>query len=107
MGRMATVYFLVALASLQFCGCVTFVPFAEFIKDVEGATYDTVMQPRDVQKLRVRDQAAFTEMQQHILSHYAGVNVTHSFVDIQHFDCVTIESQPSLPKGGTLAPSTP
>jgi len=60
-----------------------------------------------VQKLRVRDQAAFTEVQQHILSHYAGVNVTHSFVDIQHFDCVTIESQPSLPKGGRLATPPP
>ena len=45
----------------------------------------------------VRDEEAFQEMRSHILNHYDGVVVTHSFLKGgRHFDCITIESQPSV-----------
>jgi len=73
-----------------------FVPYQDFIADVQKSTFTDVMSRNGASPYMVRDELAFNEMRQHILSHYEGVNVTHSFFDLQHFDCVTIESQPSL-----------
>jgi len=52
------------------------------------------------------DEPAFSEMRQHILSLYEGVEVTHSFVDDngQIFDCIPVEQQPSL-KGASTGPA--
>ena len=57
--------------------------------------------------VRVRDEASFIEMRGHILEMYKGVNVTNSFLDGGYFDCVTVETQPSLRGGTVAAPPTP
>jgi hypothetical protein len=75
---------------------VNFVPFHDFIADVQTSTFADVMSSNGASGFSVRDEFAFNEMRQHIISHYEGVNVTHSFLDVHHFDCVTVESQPSL-----------
>src|SRR5271167_2681467 len=71
-----------------------FVPFANFIQSVstaDSAAY--VGQPGN----QIQDAASFEQMRQHILSIYNGVEVSHSFVvDLQHFDCVPINQQPSV-----------
>jgi hypothetical protein len=100
---MASAHVCLLFASLPWGSLAAVTPFKDFIKDVHRATYDEVMQRNGAYK--VRDSAAFEEMRRHIVSHYTGVNVTHSFLDEHHFDCITIESQPSLPKGSK--PATP
>jgi hypothetical protein len=47
---------------------------------------------------RVSERAEFDAMQSHVLGLYEGVEVQHSFVDLngQIFDCLPIEQQPSL-----------
>lgn len=71
-----------------------FVPFRDFIQKVETAnSAHFVGQPGN----RVRNQAAFEQMRQHILEMYQGVEVSHSFVlSSRYFDCVPINQQPSV-----------
>jgi len=82
-------------------------PFKDFIDDMRNVTFDNLAQRNGPWKVAGR--AAFDEMRNHILSHYEGVNVTHSYCGEHHFDCITIESQPSLIKarGGHLATPPP
>lgn len=72
------------------------VPFTDFLDDVRKSSYADAMSQNGASDFKVRNEDAFEEMREHILSHYDGVNVTESFLDLHHFDCVTVESQPSL-----------
>jgi hypothetical protein len=71
-----------------------FVSFRSFIDNITAASpTDYVGRPAT----RVRDAAAFEEMRQHILTMYADVHLSHSFVmDSGYFDCVPVEQQPSV-----------
>jgi hypothetical protein len=56
----------------------------------------------------VANAAAFTEMRQHILNLYQGVNVTHSFVQgAQTYDCIPVEQQPSVRMSGVKGIAAP
>lgn len=58
---------------------------------------------------RVAHEAAFSEMQAHILELYEQVEAPHSFVDESGaiFDCIPIEQQPSLRGSAEEVPSAP
>jgi hypothetical protein len=74
-----------------------FVPFQQFLSATRDAKASDFV---GKQNLRVKDDASFQEMRDHILSLYEGVTVKHSFVeDGRHVDCVPFEQQPSL-RGG-------
>jgi hypothetical protein len=71
-----------------------FISYNEFINKVKEARL-TEYAARD--GVRVRDQAAFDEMRNHILNMNKGVQQVSSFVvDSTYFDCIRIESQPSV-----------
>lgn len=80
--------------------------FASFLESVQAASFDTYSGREEVQ---VRDQDAFTEMQNYILGLYRGVEVIHSFVDAngQIFDCIPIEQQPALKAAPGQPPRLP
>ena len=72
----------------------TFVPFKDFLQSVHGADPAAHLSSPSV---HVRDNQAFEEMRQHLLTMYRDVAVSHSFVlNSQHFDCVLVEQQPSV-----------
>jgi len=72
---------------------VEFVPFNQFLKSTADIN-STVMNRADS---KVRERKNFEEMRRHVLSLYAGVEVSHSFVrDASTFDCVPVEQQPGL-----------
>src|SRR4051812_10191045 len=74
-----------------------FVPFPQFLSATRDANASDFV---GKQNLRVKDDASFQEMRNHILSLYEGVTVKHSFLeDGRHVDCVPFEQQPSL-RGG-------
>ena len=74
-----------------------FVPFAQFLSATKDAKASDFI---GKQNLRVRDDASFQEMRDHVLSLYEGVTVKRSFVeDGRHVDCVPFDQQPSL-RGG-------
>jgi hypothetical protein len=77
-------------------------PFKEFLDDVSKAKLDTLA-PHAATK--VKESSSLEEMRNHILSHYKGVEVQHSFVDANGsvFDCVPVEQQPSLQGKGAPA----
>lgn len=82
-----------------------FVPFSDFIQGVASANSGSYVGQTGYQ---VSDAASFEAMQQHILTMYAGVSVTHSFVqDSQHFDCIAISQQPSVRLLGIDSIATP
>jgi Neprosin/Neprosin activation peptide len=58
---------------------------------------------------RVAHEAAFSEMQAHILELYDQVEAPHSFVDESGaiFDCIPIEQQPSLRGSAEQVPTAP
>lgn len=70
-------------------------PHREFLNGVENARFDAF---RRAPQARVRDEAAFAEMQAHILRVYEGVDVVRSVTDAAGhvFDCIPLEHQPSL-----------
>jgi hypothetical protein len=71
-----------------------FIPFDEFLQGVRDASFEDYSQRDGAQ---VRDEDAFEEMRNHILSMYDGVEQVSTFmVDDQYFDCITIDSQPSV-----------
>src|SRR5262249_42217247 len=74
-------------------GAREFVTFDRFLQHTKAATpWNT-----RVVESKLRDHAAFEEMQRHLLRLYDGVRVRHSFVkDGNHFDCVPVEQQPSV-----------
>lgn len=80
--------------------------FNDFISEVRRVTFQDVKIVNavfqvNVENVKVRDEAAFEEMKSHILYMYHGVDVKHSFRRIsQHFDCVTMQSQPSVLRRG-------
>jgi hypothetical protein len=74
-----------------------FISFDDFLKLTRDATYAEFAGLEDT---RVRDEEAFEAMRDHILNMYDGAQVASSFaVDGQYFDCVTIETQPSVRLG--------
>jgi hypothetical protein len=71
-----------------------FIPFAQFLKSVNDAQFADYAKREGA---RVRDQAAFDEMRKHILTMYDNVKQVSSFtVDNNYFDCITIDTQPSV-----------
>jgi len=71
-----------------------FISFGDFLQSVRDASFDDYAGRDDA---AVRDADAFEEMRQHILTMYDGVEQVSTFVvDGQYFDCITVESQPSL-----------
>ena len=71
-----------------------FIPFDTFVEQVRTAAFDDFDGATDS---RVRDDDAFNEMLDHVLTLYDGADVDHSFeLDGQVVDCITIESQPSV-----------
>jgi hypothetical protein len=51
----------------------------------------------DMASSKAKDDSAFEEMRQHILTMYKGVAVSHSYVQASnHFDCVPTGQQPSV-----------
>jgi len=70
-----------------------FVPFQDFLEATKAPNSTVMNRPES----RVKDSKSFEQMRRYILSLYAGVQVTHSFVaDSSHFDCVPAEQQPSI-----------
>jgi hypothetical protein len=71
-----------------------FVPFSEFVTSLKYAEApDYLARP----EVKISDAASFSEMRQHLIGLYSGVDVKHSYVlDAQTFDCVPIEQQPGL-----------
>ena len=80
-----------------------FPSFSAFIDSVHGARHDDyAVKPA----ARAEKSDAFDAMRAHILDLYEGVDVAHSFVDLngQVFDCIPIEAQPSL-RGSAEGPA--
>jgi hypothetical protein len=73
----------------------TFVAFSEFLAGVSSSTYrDFLLQNNGPV---AQSQPAFAEMRAYILNMYAGVRQVSSYVmDNQYFDCITIQSQPTM-----------
>lgn len=70
-----------------------FQPFGNFVESTRAANIVDFAGPAT----RVKDEASFEEMRQHVLSLYNGVEIRHSFVlNSSHFDCVPIEQQPGV-----------
>jgi hypothetical protein len=71
-----------------------FIPFDEFLQGVRDATFEEYAAREGAQVLNSEE---FEAMREHILTFYEGVEVVSTFVtDEQYFDCVTIDSQPSV-----------
>jgi hypothetical protein len=71
-----------------------FIPFDEFLQGVRDATFEEYAAREGAQVLNSEE---FEAMREHILTLYEGVEVVSTFViDEQYFDCVTIDSQPSV-----------
>ncbi|HEV7179314.1 MAG TPA: neprosin family prolyl endopeptidase [Candidatus Baltobacteraceae bacterium] len=70
-------------------------PHREFVRAVHSSQYQAY---KHDPRARVRDQAAFKAMQEHLVKLNEGVDVQHSFVDNAGsvFDCVPIDQQPSV-----------
>jgi len=82
-----------------------FVPFNQFVAGTKAAKISDYFAKEGAQ---VRDTQAFEEMRQHILSQYEGVQVSHSFeLDGSHFDCVSVEEQPSVRLSDDKSIATP
>jgi hypothetical protein len=82
-----------------------FVPFRNFLANTRSASIVDFAGP----EVKVKDEASFEEMRQHILSLYSGITIKHSFVlNSSHFDCVPIEQQPGVKAlGGKSIASAP
>lgn len=76
-----------------------FISYQQFIEDVKKAKYEDFSKRRD---RKVLNEAEFLKMKQHILSMYKGVIVKNSFVmeKTGHVDCIDINTQPGLRRGG-------
>jgi len=82
-----------------------FEPFNSFIQRVSTAEVASVAAAPGA---KVSDAAEIERMRQHVLSLYAGVAVSHSFVaDGQYFDCVGLTEQPSLRALGLKSLASP
>jgi hypothetical protein len=82
-----------------------FPTFSAFLDTVHAARHDEyALKPA----ARAEKSDQFESMREHILDLYDGVEVQHSFVDVngQVFDCVPIEAQPSL-RGSLEGPASP
>lgn len=83
-----------------------FIPFGDFLSEMRQASYATALAAGKAGA--VRDAAAFAEMRTHVLQMYDGVRVRHSYLAEEgYFDCVTVESQPSLKALGGKPIATP
>ncbi|KAH0562696.1 hypothetical protein GP486_002639 [Trichoglossum hirsutum] len=93
----------------------SFIPFRDFIKQVERAKY------KDYEHTNVRSRKDFQDMRGHILRMYESVRKAESFVlggkGNEHADCIGIKEQPTVhqlklreiakpPKDPTKAPET-
>jgi len=68
-----------------------FIPFKKFLTQVASAQYN------DYKRNGVRDEEAFNEMKNHILTMYGGVtNVTSFVLDGDYADCIAIKEQPTV-----------
>jgi hypothetical protein len=82
-----------------------FVPFNEFVTSVKYAEAPAYLARPEV---KISDAVSFSEMREHLIGLYSGVDVKHSYVlDSQTFDCVPIEQQPGLRGHGTIAAPPP
>ena len=72
----------------------TFVSFSQFLTNVANAHYSDYT---GLATTSVQNEQAFEAMRSYVLDTYAGVKQVNSFVlDGQYFDCITINSQPSV-----------
>ncbi len=72
-----------------------FVSFSTFLSNVSTARYTEYIARHS--GTAVQSEQAFTKMRSYILDTYAGVQQVSSYVlDGQYFDCITIDSQPSV-----------
>jgi len=78
-----------------------FIPFDEFLKQIEASHYSGLAARADG-SVKVQNAKEFQAMRQHVLSHYKGVNVAHSFMDEDghHIDCIPVDQQPGLLRRG-------
>jgi hypothetical protein len=83
-----------------------FPSFREFVDSLEATQLQAVTAHP---MAKVENEGAFSEMKQHLLSMYRGVEATHSFMDDagQIFDCIPKEQQPSLRAAGTNVAKAP
>ena len=73
-----------------------FVPFKRFVERTRTLNSRDMVRPG-----KLREAAALEPMQQHVLSRYEGVEVTHSFVlGSNHFDCIPMLQQPAAREFG-------
>lgn len=72
----------------------TFVSFSTFIRSVVNARYQDYVSENGA---AVNNVQAFAEMRSYVLTMYSGVQQVSSYVmDGQYFDCITVNSQPSV-----------
>jgi hypothetical protein len=78
-------------------------PLQEYVKTVGKARYEDYAKKEGVV---VKNVAEFDKMKKHVTSLYEGVKVKNSFVlgERDHIDCVDVNTQPSLRRGGKFLP---
>jgi hypothetical protein len=93
-------------AAAQPAAASGFQSFDAFVKEVKQVTYaDMSVAGRSG---AVTSAASFDQMRSYVLDMYRGVKVEHSFrTDEGYFDCVTVDSQPSVRALGGTDIATP
>lgn len=94
-------------ATAQAAAGSSFVTFREFLGDMAQTRYSSAV--ANGRAGVAAGPQAFDQMRWYAMDMYRGVEVTHSYlVDEGYFDCVTVESQPSLRgKDGKQLPTPP
>jgi hypothetical protein len=93
-------------AAAQPAAASGFQSFDAFIKEVEEVSYADMSAAG--RSGAVTSAASFDQMRSYVLELYRGVKVEHSFrTDEGYFDCVTVDSQPSVRALGGTGIATP
>jgi hypothetical protein len=91
----ALVGFALQPTTAQAAKASTFVSFESFVKEMTQARYPSMSAAGRTGA--VSSPAAFDEMRSYVLGMYRGVTVDHSYLtDEGYFDCVAVQSQPSV-----------
>ena len=82
-------------------GKIELTPFASFIKNIAQAKFSDYTGKQGV---KVKDEAAFNEMANHILKMYEGVTAEHSFFGRggEIVDCIPYDQQPAVRNDASL-----
>lgn len=85
---------------------VGILPLAAFVESLQSASHPEFVARADS---RVAHEGAFTDMREHILGLYEGVEAPHSFMDEAGavFDCIPVGQQPSLRGSTEEVPTAP